>query len=162
MVTEVWVCNEVPEIDVDSILWDDSLANDIIDDTDWTVSDEDIEILSEFVLLLKLIISFVNSKLKMFSDSDKSLVFKDRVLLKVYSTFKLVLVSRTIIIVEVEIESDNELEREAIVKFCESNKIPDNVVDSIFWDDSPANDNIDDTEWSFSSVEVEILSELVL
>ena len=47
-------------------------------------------------------------------------------------TFKEVLVSRMILIVEVEIKSDNELESNEIVKFCESNKIPEIVVDSIF------------------------------
>ena len=80
VIFEVWLSNKIPKIDVDSIFWDDWLTNDIIDDTDWTLS------------------------------------------------------------VVVEIESDNECEDEEILKFCESNKIPDNVVDSIFWDDSPANE----------------------
>ena len=83
---------------------------------------------------------FEDSKLDMFIDSVISEVFEAWMVSNELLIFKVVLVSRTIIIVEVEIESDNEFERKVIVEFWESNKIPDNVVDSIFWDDSPANE----------------------
>ena len=105
---------------------------------------------------------FEDSKLDMFIDSVISEVFEAWMVSNELLIFKVVLVSRTIIKFVAEIESDNEFENEEIFKFCVSNKIPDNVVDSIFWDDSSAYDILDDIDWIFSSVEVEILSEFVL
>ena len=83
---------------------------------------------------------FEDSKLDMFIDSVISEIFEAWVVSNELLIFKVVLVSRTIINVGVEIESDNEFERKVIVEFWEYKKIPEIVVDSIFWDDSPANE----------------------
>ena len=155
VIVEFCESNKIPEIVVDSIFWDDSLANDNIDDTDWTLSVVEVENLSVFVLLFKFEIIFVDSKLDIFTDSVKWVFFKVRVVLNEYSLEKLE-VSNSIMIFELEYDSDNEFEWAVSVEVWVCDILPESVVDSIFWDKTPSSGLIVDSDWSFFVVDVEI------